>query len=532
MADATTSPSKGTTNLGSELINATPDDQTPSLTPEPTRETTTTEKKPDPLPSTISPEVPTPEVTKPPQTTQPPTTTKQPDVKPSPDKPEPTKEPTTANPATTPATHAPTTTNGPSPSSKSEVQTTTPVQTTSVSVTSVNTQTTPVTTLPTLLTSSTLAVSSSSSLSLSPTASATPKNNGSSGGVSTSLVGGIVGAVFGTLILGAVAMFFIRRKRRHARSTRASRAMDEIFAPGNKGFGNDHHDNGAGAGDAHWDPPMAADRGYDHAEYANVAAPDAAYQHQQGQYFDDGTYGYNSTPQMAAAGHPTQAYSPQLSNQAFNNMTSPVMNYRDIGSAGMGMTGTTIAMTQLDQHQQPHGQNTYSNEGNPDMAYHDPYAQQYHNNDPHGYQNTYASPHGMHPDDAAVAHQQGEYAYEGRYYEDPYHQQQHYDAGDHAVYAPHDAQQQQGKATPGSPSAAHLQDTQQTYNHQEYDKQMTGAGHAGQPMQGGYYQHEDPNMYQNSYAAADQGYHQQDAYQQPQKSNMAGPAQQEQRHPH
>ncbi|KAF7730157.1 hypothetical protein EC973_002765 [Apophysomyces ossiformis] len=514
MADTSVNPSKATTKAETNLIDSTPDEQGASTTQEPSRGTTS-ETKPD-TPSTTT------EATKPSSTTQAPNPTTNEPAKTTQDKPDPTKQTTTAAPVTTaPATHSTTNANT-QVTTKTQAPTTTVVHTTTPSITSTNSAITPVTTP-----SGTLTLSSSTSItssSISPTASATPGNQ-NKGGVSTSLVGGIVGAVFGALLLGAVAMLFIRRRRRHARSTRASRAMDEIFAPGNKGF--DHGDRGIDGADSHWDPSQIANRGQDNADYGHVAAPETAYQHQPGQYLDDGAYGYHSTPQMAAASHPGQTYSPQLSNQAFNNMTSPVMNYRDIGSPSMGMAGTSIAMNQLDQHQPSHGQNVYSNDGAADMGYHDPYAQQYHN-DPHGYQAAYA----YHPDENGVPHQQGEYGYQGGYYEDPHHHQQHYDAGDHAAYAPHDAQQQQGKPIPGSPShAPQHQEAQPAYGHQEYDRQT--AGHTEQQMHGGYYAHEDPNMYQNGYAAADQGYYQQDAYhQQQQKASTTTPASQEQRYPH
>ncbi|KAI9025231.1 hypothetical protein CLU79DRAFT_744646 [Phycomyces nitens] len=304
----------------------------------------------------------------------------------------------------------------------------------------------------------------SSTMSLLPSSSAAPSTGG---GTNTGLIGGIVGGIAGAAILIALVALIVRRKRRSSQNTRASRAMDEIFAPtsGSKGYGysGNHHGNEEAAVGAAWESPRATERvagnGQMATDYGNGGMGyDAGHQQGGAAYYDGGyaqQQGYED-PYRAAP----QSYAPQLSEQAFNQ-ASPALSYNNLpASAGPEMAAGGIAMTHLDHRYRQQDGGYYPEEG-----LQEPY-QHVNRVNEHDYQ-TYQDSNGpstpavpLHDGrgmaqpmyaDPAVQHQQyddyqyngGNYGHDNYYQEQPY-DQHNYGAADQEMYGGGQAYQATG----------------------------------------------------------------------------------------
>ncbi|KAI7873042.1 hypothetical protein BDF14DRAFT_1751345 [Spinellus fusiger] len=237
------------------------------------------------------------------------------------------------------------------------------------------------------------------------------------------------------LLLAAVTAF-IRRKKSRARDTRASRTMDEIFAPtsGNKDYNYGNEETASA-----WESPRPTERAVDASmptEYANNAPGGMGYDagHQQNMNYYDNGHGqaYNDNYRGAAP----QTYLPQLSDQTFAGVTSPVMNYSGLANTSpetAAATAAGIPMKHLDPHRQQ--EDAYYQEN---YDHQDPY-QGYHNA-PSGVPGAVAAQgatvydnHGMthqgYADPSMPQHQghYDEYAYNAGYGHDGYYQEQPYD---------------------------------------------------------------------------------------------------------
>ncbi|ORZ18946.1 hypothetical protein BCR42DRAFT_411913 [Absidia repens] len=286
------------------------------------------------------------------------------------------------------------------------------------------------------LTSFTTTSLSSSSSSSSISASASSSSDNSTGGGNPALIGGIVGGVVGAVALIGIIFMLVKRQKR--RSRRANNNMDDIFNSENKrGFEpmDDYHTS-------------ANNSARDVQQHA-VTSPVSPFQQANA---------YPPAPMSPAYGAaqsvPMQPYAPQLNDMTFNDMTSPVMNYNEIGmtaaavgagaGAGAGVAGYAAADDQY--------------------------------NDPHKYQMTYDQHHDQH---MYGADQQGN----GQYYSsEPYY--------DNQVYYDQQGQPYQ-----------YDQQYDQHYN-QQYDQQYDQQHHLQQQQQQPYY---DENVaYQNPPSPAGQ----------------------------